>query len=117
MVGDDGLLHATAGACDNGYAWVAAALSSGLAEYSAADLNELAETLQAPNHPTDGLSRWVTDIRSRLDRLAAASVLVHEETHFYQLISTPYGRLVSELERYWVTDLAKLTREAARRRR
>jgi hypothetical protein len=114
---DEALLRASAAVCDTGYAWVAAAISSGLAEYTPEDIQELAQgvaaTLQRPSQGSEFLNKTREEFRSRLDRLVSASVHIHEETHFYQLISTPYGRLASEIERYWVADLVQITKSLA----
>ncbi|HWB02212.1 MAG TPA: hypothetical protein VG796_04245 [Verrucomicrobiales bacterium] len=45
--------------------------------------------------------------------LLPASVTVHEETHFYQIIATPFGRFLSDMERVFTLDLSRWFKGAA----
>jgi hypothetical protein len=110
---DDSLLRATAAVCNTGYAWVGLAISSGMADHTPEDLQELAAALKRPSQPAEIIDKMSAEFQTRLNRLVSASIHIHEETHFYQLISTPYGRLASEIEKYWVSDFIQITKELA----
>jgi tetratricopeptide (TPR) repeat protein len=99
-------LEAVAGSTDLGHAWVNAALASGCS-LTSRDKEVIAAATGTRIDPNE-LTFEILELRSKLDRFVAASVFVHEETHFYQLISTPYGRLVSEIERYFVADIVNV---------